>query len=281
MNNTAVRVVVGFIGIPLILFLAAVGNNIFLIFCVLTAFFCMNEFYNLFEMPKSPPSVLTKWAGGISFHKIVFLLISTSIVVCLYYEKFNYVFILYFIMFIYLIIDEVVKTEKHFEAIGSWMLSIVYISTPFGLLSLMCSDKFIALFGANYAIICMLMIWVSDSAAFFGGKAFGRHKLAERISPKKTWEGSILGFVFTIITGIVIWYFFYQKAGLVNMMIISAIVGIFAQIGDLFESHLKRSVKVKDSSQLIPGHGGFLDRFDSVLFSVPALYIYLYLQKTV
>ena len=281
MNNTTARVLVGTIGILLIVVLAMLGNTIFLVFCVLTAFFCMNEFYNLFEQPKTPPSSLTRWAGGMSFHKIVFLLISTSIVVCLYYEWFNYVYILYFIMFIYLIIDEVVKTEKHFEAIGSWMMSVVYISTPFGLLALMDSTKFNSLFGANYAIICMVMIWVTDTFAFFGGKALGRHKLAERISPKKTWEGSIIGFIFTIITGIVIWYFFYPKAGLTNMIAISVIVGIFSQIGDLFESHLKRSVKVKDSSHLIPGHGGFLDRFDSILFSVPALYIYLYLQSTV
>jgi phosphatidate cytidylyltransferase len=280
LNNTTIRILVGAIGIPSVLALAILGNNIFLAYCVVVAFFCMNEFYNLFEEPSSPPSFLTKWVGGFSFHKIVFLLISTGIVVCLYYEKFNYVFILYFIMFFYLIIDEVIKVEKHFEAIGSWMLSIVYISTPFGLLALMDSTRFINLFGANYAIICMVMIWVSDTFAFFGGKTFGKHKLAERISPKKTWEGSIIGFAFTIITGIAAWYFFYPKQGLINMIVISVIVGISSQIGDLFESHLKRSVKVKDSSNLIPGHGGFLDRFDSILFAVPALYIYLYLKST-
>lgn len=280
MNNTTVRILVGALGIPLILTLAIIGNNVFMVFCVIVAFFCMNEFYNLFEQPVTPPSFFTRWAGGVSFHKIIFLLISTSIVVCLYYEKFNYVFILFFIMFVYLIIDEVVKVEKHFEAIGSWMLSIIYISAPFGLLSLMDSTKFINLFGANYAIICMVMIWITDTFAFFGGKAFGRHKLAERISPKKTWEGSIIGFIFTIISGIALWYFFYPGAGLINMIIIGVIVGVFSQFGDLFESHLKRSVKVKDSSHMIPGHGGFLDRFDSILFAVPALYIYLYLKST-
>jgi phosphatidate cytidylyltransferase len=124
------------------------------------------------------------------------------------------------------------------------------------------------------------MIWVSDTFAFFGGKTFGRHKLAERISPKKTWEGSIIGFAFTIITGIVIWKFFIPDIGLVNIIAIGIIVGVFSQLGDLFESYLKRSVQVKDSSHIIPGHGGFLDRFDSVLFAVPALYIYLYLRST-
>ena len=108
-------------------------------------------------------------------------------------------------------------------------------------------------------------------------KLFGKHKLAERISPKKTWEGSVIGFIFTMLTAVVIWKFFYPNHTLQHWFLVTGIVGIFAQIGDLFESHLKRSVKVKDSSNLIPGHGGALDRFDSILFAVPALYIFLYL----
>ena len=279
MNNTIVRILVGIIGIPLILAFILLGDHIFLIMCVVLSFFCMNEFYNLFEKPKKEPSFLTKWFGGVSFHKIVFLLISSLIVVCFYLQKFNFVLILYFIMFVYLIIDEVVKTDKHFEAIGSWMLSIVYISTPFGLLSLMDSHKFLDIYGANYAIICLVFVWVSDTFAFFGGKLFGKHLLAASISPKKTWEGSVSGFLFTLIAGVILKIYWKMDFSYEHVLMISVIVGVFAQIGDLFESHLKRTVKVKDSSNLIPGHGGFLDRFDSILFSVPALYIYLYLRS--
>ncbi len=282
MSNTAVRMIVGVIGIPVILVMLFLGNEIFLIFCAIVSFFCMNEFYNLYEHRDSKLSFLGRLIGGFSFHKFVFLLISTVIVICFYYQKFNYVLILYFVMFMYLIFDEVVvKVDKHLDAIGTWMLSLVYISTPFGLMSLMNSSKFVSQSGTNYVMICFIMIWVSDTFAFFGGKTFGKHKLAERISPKKTWEGSIFGFVFTLITGLVIWKFFSPNIGLVNIILISVIVGIFSQLGDLFESHLKRSVAVKDSSNLIPGHGGFLDRFDSVLFAVPALYIYLYLKSTI
>lgn len=280
MNNTVVRVIVGVIGIPLIIISAILGNEIFLIFCMVLAFFCMNEFYNLFEKPHHPPGELTRWFGGVSFHKTVFLIISTLVVVCFYYEHFNYALILYFVMFIFLIVSEVFKEEKHFEAVGTWLLSVVYISTPFGLLSLMDNSRTLDSYGANYTIICLVLVWVSDSFAFFGGKLFGKHKLAERISPKKTWEGSIIGFLFTILSGVVIWKFIYPGFSIWHWLSVTLIVGFFAQIGDLFESNLKRSVKVKDSSNLIPGHGGALDRFDSILFAVPALYIFLYLKST-
>ena len=279
MNNTVVRVIVGAIGIPLIIISAILGNEVFLVFCTILSFFCMNEFYNLFERPVKPPSSLTRWFGGISFHKTVFLIISILIVISFYFEHFNYVLILYFLMFMFLIVSEVFKEEKHFEAVGTWLLSVVYISTPFGLLSLMDSAKMLDFYGANYAIICLVLVWVSDTFAFFGGKLLGRHKLAERISPKKTWEGSIIGFAFVIISGVVIWKFFYPDFTVWHWLSVTVIVGFFAQIGDLFESNLKRSVKVKDSSNLIPGHGGALDRFDSILFAVPALYIFLYIKS--
>jgi len=280
LSNTVVRIIVGVIGIPIIILAAIPGNYYFLSLCVLFAFFCMNEFYNLFEKPVNSNSWLAGLIGGISLHKTVFLLISSLIVVSFFYEHINFVLILYFIMFVYLIVDEVFKTVKHFEAIGTWMLSIVYISTPFGLLSLMDSSKFIDLFDANYAIICLVLVWVSDSFAFFGGKLFGRHKLIESISPKKTWEGSIIGFSFTVVTSVLIWRFFYPNGQLIHFLSIGLIAGVFAQIGDLFESYLKRIVKVKDSSNIIPGHGGVLDRFDSILFVVPAVYIYIYLRST-
>ena len=184
-------------------------------------------------------------------------------------------------MFIFLILRELFKKVKHFEAIGTWLLSIVYISSPFGILSLMAASKFKVIFGANYALICLILIWISDTFAFWGGKTFGKHKLAPLISPKKTWEGSITGFLFTIIAGVVLYFTINKSSSIINYILIAVIVGFSAQLGDLFESHLKRTAKVKDSSNIVPGHGGVLDRFDSILFAAPALYIYLYIKNFV
>lgn len=281
MSNTSVRVIVGIIGVPLIIYLVHIGNELFTGFCILISFLCMNEFYNLFEKPARLPGTMTKWANGFSLDKIAFLIINSLIVIYIYYEKFNFVLILYFIMFIFLILRELFKKEKHFEAIGTWLLSIVYISSPFGILSMMASSKFKVMFGANYALICLILIWISDTFAFWGGKSFGKHKLAPSISPKKTWEGSVSGLFFTILAGGLLYFTLNKSSSLFNNLLIALIVGLAAQLGDLFESHLKRTAKVKDSSTIVPGHGGILDRFDSLLFAAPALYIYLYIKNFV
>jgi len=124
-------------------------------------------------------------------------------------------------------------------------------------------------FAIYTVIIVLVTIWICDSAAFFIGKSFGKHKLFERVSPKKTWEGAIAGFIASIISSFVLFYFFTPFFPIIHSIAIGIIIGIFGQIGDLAESLIKRDVGVKDSSNLIPGHGGVLDRFDSILFVFP------------
>jgi phosphatidate cytidylyltransferase len=114
-----------------------------------------------------------------------------------------------------------------------------------------------------------------DSAAYFGGRAMGRHKLFERVSPKKTWEGAVWGLIGALGTAVVAKYTILPYLTLAESLVMGGIIGIFGQLGDLIESLLKRDAGVKDSSNLLPGHGGILDRFDSLLLVSPLLYIYL------
>lgn len=128
--------------------------------------------------------------------------------------------------------------------------------------------------GGAFVLLMFVGIWTCDSFAYFGGRAFGRHKLFERVSPKKTWEGAIAGAIAGIAVCVGLGYWL---TGLTwyDGLFIGIAAGVFGQIGDLAESHLKRACGVKDSSQIIPGHGGILDRFDSLLFVAPPVYIYL------
>lgn len=121
-------------------------------------------------------------------------------------------------------------------------------------------------------LIALLPLWAGDSAAIFAGKAFGKHPLAPSISPKKTWEGGIANFLACVLTA----YGVGQWVGLpvAHSLAIGASTGILGQVGDLFESWLKRKAGVKDSGTILPGHGGFLDRLDSLLFTaIPAVLI--------
>ncbi len=120
-----------------------------------------------------------------------------------------------------------------------------------------------------------VLTWISDTAAFFFGIALGRHLLAKDISPKKTVEGAIFGFIFAVIASVVYMYVYAPYLSILDAIALGVLVGIFAPVGDLFESMLKRDVGLKNSSELIPGHGGVLDRMDSLLFVMPVIYYYL------
>jgi phosphatidate cytidylyltransferase len=130
----------------------------------------------------------------------------------------------------------------------------------------------------HYVLGVILLIWASDVCAYLVGSLIGRNKLYERISPGKTWEGSIGATILTIGCSFIIARWFPELA-LKHWIIISVLVSIFGTIGDLVESMLKRQAGVKDSGRIMPGHGGILDRFDSLLFVSPFIYAYLILIR--
>jgi phosphatidate cytidylyltransferase len=131
--------------------------------------------------------------------------------------------------------------------------------------------------GAKLVFFLLLVVWLGDAGAYYSGRTFGKHKLSPRISPKKTVEGLIGGVATAIATALIIHFTFFKNFPLVHVIIAGMILSLAGVVGDLAESMWKRSAAVKDSGTLIPGHGGFLDRFDSIFYTTPILYAYWFL----
>jgi len=129
--------------------------------------------------------------------------------------------------------------------------------------------------GLHWTILLLAVIWANDIAALAVGRKFGRTLFAPQLSPKKTNEGAAGGLVAGIVVAVILQRFLFNDLQTVHVVAVSVLAGVFGQLGDIAESLLKRAAEVKDSSRLIPGHGGALDRMDSLLFAFPVLYIYL------
>lgn len=168
------------------------------------------------------------------------------------------------------------KKELPFNGLAYMLFGIAYISIPFTLVYPIALQSGFGQFMPGLIVALLVFVWTNDTGAYLTGMAFGRTKLFERISPKKTWEGAIGGTALTTGAGYLIWLNIPEIA-LHHWLAIAVIVSISANFGDLVESLLKRSIGVKDSGSILPGHGGMLDRFDGVIFAIPAFFSYLQL----
>ncbi len=165
------------------------------------------------------------------------------------------------------------KAVKPFTNIAYTLLGTLYLSLPlflFYLLSLHGEN------GYDYHIILgfFFLLWSSDTGAYFAGKFLGKHKLFERISPKKTWEGFFGGMAFALLVAVLLSKYFIVFS-LTKWIIVALIIIVAGALGDLVESLFKRSIQIKDSGAILPGHGGFLDRFDGLFIAAPFVYLYL------
>ncbi len=177
------------------------------------------------------------------------------------------------------------KQKKPFDSIAHTFFSVLYTAIPFsmfpfsafnreGLNSLLPHEG--TVFSPGIIIGFFLLLWANDTGAYLTGMSIGRHKLMERISPRKTWEGFFGGVIIAVLAG---WLLSGWLGGVDRRrwIIISLIISVAGTYGDLFESMLKRSIGVKDSWNIMPGHGGFLDRFDSTIISFPLVYLFILL----
>ena len=191
------------------------------------------------------------------------------------------IFLPYLALLLYLMISELYL--KRDNPLGNWafsMLSQLYVALPFALLNILAYHNSVETSSVTYNPILPLsifaFIWLSDTGAYCVGSLIGKHRLFERISPKKSWEGSIGGGILSIASSFVFAHYFpflnmAQWAGLALTVV------VFGTWGDLTESLMKRQLGIKDSGTILPGHGGMLDRFDSALMAIPAAVVYLYL----
>ena len=192
------------------------------------------------------------------------------------------VFIPYLVTIVYLLVAELYLKQK--DPIQDWaytMLAQMYIALPFSLINVLAfnatSEGYMA-FNTLLPLSIFIFLWVNDSGAYCVGSLLGRHKLFPRISPGKSWEGSIGGAVFVLAAAYAISYFLDtdQMLAMPVWLGLGLVVVVFGTWGDLVESLFKRTLGIKDSGNILPGHGGMLDRFDSSLLAIPAAVIYLY-----
>lgn len=176
-----------------------------------------------------------------------------------------------FIGFSILFLLRIRTIEKAANEIALAIFAILYI--PFLLMHLVLLRK--TAFGVEWLFVIMLIVMTNDSAAYYIGSAFGKKRLYELVSPKKSIEGAIGGLFGSLLGTLLSKFIFFPQLTYIDAVITALVIGIVGQTGDLFESLLKRSFGVKDSGTLIPGHGGVLDRMDSILFAAPVTYYYV------
>ncbi|MCX8056026.1 MAG: phosphatidate cytidylyltransferase [Ignavibacteria bacterium] len=263
--NLLSRVLVSVVAIPLILLIVYLGKIYFALFVAAIIFLTLYEFFQLAEKKGANPD----YVSGFFY---------AAIVIYLFYTKSIEFFLP--VTFLFIAFTSMLNLSKEennsFINLGITIFGALFLSLFYStLIGIREKFEFDYIKGAYVIMVMLASIWICDSAAYFGGTAYGKHRLFERISPKKSVEGAIFGFVFAILTFVAGKFLLLNFLSWFDVIYMGLVVGVIGQIGDLVESMFKRDVGVKDSSNILPGHGGILDRFDSLLFVSPFIYFYL------
>lgn len=265
-NNLTQRVIVAILGVVIII--SAIywqAWSYFAVFLIIT-FLSLREFYKLVGLDGYLPLATWGTISGILIYTFTFLVQKDIIEPVIFYLVFPFSSIIFFIK-LYKKSD-----VKPFTNIAYTFLGIFYVAVPFSLLHIIafCTGHY------QFELVTgiLLLTWASDTGGYFAGTLFGKTKLFLRISPKKSWEGFVGGAVLTLVIAFLL-SSFVPILPLWKWMTIGILTVTAGTYGDLVESLFKRSINIKDSGESIPGHGGFLDRFDALLLSLPFIAAFL------
>ena len=225
------------------------------------------EYTTILQSNNSGPDKLTSFSLG----TLLFILLSIAWLSFGQTISFAAFFIILILPFAVMTRELFLEKEKPLENVALTLFGWFYIVFPLFLLAYMRGDVSWS-YEAIFPIGMLLIVWTNDTFAYLSGRFFGKTPLFPRISPKKTWEGTIGGIIFSLLAGILLWYF--SGIDWEFWVIAALIIAPSAIFGDLFESLIKRSLGIKDSGNILPGHGGILDRFDATFFAAPLFFIF-------
>jgi len=267
-SNLARRTITGIVLVLLVIASVITHQYFFsLLFLIFTGI-GLWEFYSLVERAGVYPNK----TAGIIAGMVLFAtnaLIATNIL-HLSWLLLNFVFV-----FLIFLLELYRNNPNPFTNIAFTFFGLLYVALPFSLLNYFPNPAFLpGVYHSSLLLGFFFLVWINETAAYVIGTAIGRHHLFERVSPKKTWEGAIGGGLLALVSAVLI-ASHYQQVSMADWLIIALIVVVFGSYGDLFESMFKRSIKAKDSGNILPGHGGVLDRFDGVFMAAPFVFVYL------
>ncbi|KXG43418.1 phosphatidate cytidylyltransferase [Tepidibacillus infernus] len=256
------RILTGLIGGIGFIYLVWLGELPYTILVILLALIGYYEFLRMNQTP------VFSWQGLIGLNTVLFIILTQNSLLA-GIDRQQLMSLLLVSLFLYLALIVIKKNEINFDQVSYHLFGAMYIGFGF---SYMLETRLME-HGFQFSLLVFLATFASDSGAYFTGKYLGKTKLWPEISPKKTIEGSIGGIVFAIIVSLLLNAMFQITEHFMLMIWAGILIAITGQFGDLIESALKRSKGVKDSGSLLPGHGGVLDRFDSLIFVFPILHL--------
>lgn len=259
------RAITGFFFVAVMLASVLLGAYAFSLFFLVLIFLCVEEFYRMVTTEHVKPQ--KRW--GIA------LAVSVYLPLILHYfdgKPLKNVLICVPLSVLIIVAELYRKHQNPFHNIAYTLFGVLFAGVPF------CFFYAIAFTGGSYSIHYplgfLILLWASDTGAYLFGVRYGKHKLFERHSPKKTWEGFVGGMITSLAASVII-SFYFSELSMLRWAVMSLIIVAAGTLGDLSESMLKRSVFIKDSGSMLPGHGGLLDRFDGLLIAAPLVFVYL------